>query len=690
MSRIPLVNREVGWLSFNERVLQEAADPEVPLIERLKFVGICSSNLEEFFRVRVATLQRMVDAGISSHKMVYGEPKKVLQSIHEMVLAQRERFETVFAQARTALENEGISIVDEKKLREEHRPFVQKYFEDVVRPSLVPVILDSVPEFPYLRNGVLYLALRLTGKKVPDQVRHALVEVPSGEIPRFLVLPSIGERRYVIMLDDVIRFGLKDVFSIFELEKVEAYTIKVTRDAEIEIDDDVTVGLVEKIAKSLKKRKEGPPVRFVYDRDIPQDLLDLIMKRANLRRLDNVIPGGRYHNARDFVAFPNVNGPSLEYKPQPPLPHPALKGKKSVLSVIRRQDVLLHTPYHSFHPIIDLLREAAIDPKVKSIKMTLYRVARDSRVVNALLNAVRNGKKVTVLLELQARFDEEANIHWAHALEDVGARLLGGVSGLKVHSKLVLISRREEGKTVDYAVVGTGNFNETTALTYADHFLLTSDRRVASEVGKVFDFLEATYKHQAFAHLMVSPSDMRRVFIKLIHREIKNAKRGRPAYIDAKLNSLVDRQLIEVLYDASRAGVKVQLVVRGTCSLVPGVAGVSENIQAVSIVDRYLEHSRIIFFCNGGSERCYISSADWMARNLDYRVEVAVPIYDPVIREELRYYFNLQMRDTVRARIIDEALSNTYRRGAGNHRAQVEIYRWLARAAQSRGTTPTA
>jgi polyphosphate kinase len=447
---------------------------------------------------------------------------------------------------------------------------------------------------------------------------------------------------------------------------------------------------VEKIAKSLKKRKEGPPVRFVYDRDIPQDLLDLIMKRANLRRLDNVIPGGRYHNARDFVAFPNVNGPSLEYKPQPPLPHPALKGKKSVLSVIRRQDVLLHTPYHSFHPIIDLLREAAIDPKVKSIKMTLYRVARDSRVVNALLNAVRNGKKVTVLLELQARFDEEANIHWAHALEDVGARLLGGVSGLKVHSKLVLISRREEGKTVDYAVVGTGNFNETTALTYADHFLLTSDRRVASEVGKVFDFLEATYKHQAFAHLMVSPSDMRRVFIKLIHREIKNAKRGRPAYIDAKLNSLVDRQLIEVLYDASRAGVKVQLVVRGTCSLVPGVAGVSENIQAVSIVDRYLEHSRIIFFCNGGSERCYISSADWMARNLDYRVEVAVPIYDPVIREELRYYFNLQMRDTVRARIIDEALSNTYRRGAGNHRAQVEIYRWLARAAQSRGTTPTA
>ena len=690
MSRTPLVNREIGWLSFNERVLQEAADPEVPLIERLKFVGICSSNLEEFFRVRVATLQRMVDAGISSHKMVYGEPKKVLHSIHEIVLAQRERFEIVFAQARAALEQEGISIVDEKKLVGDHRAFVQRYFDEVVRPSLAPVILDSVPQFPYLRNGVLYLAVRLTGKKVSDQVRHALVEVPSGDIPRFLVLPPVGERRYVIMLDDVIRFGLKEVFSIFELEKAEAYTIKLTRDAEIEIDDDVTVGLVEKIAKSLKKRKEGPPVRFVYDRDIPQDFLDVIMKRANLRRLDNVIPGGRYHNARDFVAFPNVNGPALEYKPQPPLSHPALKGKRSVLSVIRKQDVLLHTPYHSFNPIIDLIREAAIDPKVKSIKMTLYRVAKDSRVVNALLNAVRNGKKVTVLLELQARFDEEANIHWARALEDEGARLLSGVQGLKVHAKLGVISRREEGKTVDYAIVGTGNFNESTALIYADHFLLTSDRRVTSEVSKIFDFLETTYKRQSYGHLVVSPFDMRRLLLKFIHREMKNAKRGRPAYIDAKLNALVDRQLIEALYDASRAGVKVQLVVRGTCSLVPGVAGVSENIEAVSIVDRYLEHSRMMFFCNAGNERCYISSADWMTRNLDYRVEVATPVYDPAIREELRYYFNLQMRDTARARIIDEALSNTYRRGAGNHRAQVEIYRWLVRASQSRPAAVSA
>lgn len=679
MSRVPLVNREIGWLSFNERVLQEAADPEVPLIERLKFIGICSANLEEFFRVRVATLQRMVDAGISSHKMVYGEPKKVLQSIHEIVLAQRERFEKVFAEARAALEKEGIFIVDEKHLVAAHRPFVQAYFDDVVRPVLAPVILDSIPEFPYLRNGVIYLAVRLSGKRVPGATRHALVEVPS-ELPRFLVLPAIGEKRYVIMLDDVVRFGLKDVFSLFEAERAEAYTIKVTRDAEIEIDDDVTVGLFEKLTKSLKKRKEGPPVRFVYDRDIPADFLDLIMKRANLRRLDNTIPGGRYHNARDFVNFPNVNGPALEYKPQPPLAHPALRGKHGVLGEVKGRDVLLHTPYHSFNPIIDLLREAAIDPRVKAIKITLYRVAKDSRVVNALANAVRNGKKVTVLLELQARFDEEANLRWARSLEDEGARMLSGVPGLKVHAKLALISRREEGKTVQYAVVGTGNFNETTALIYADHYLLTADRRITAEVSKVFDFLETTYKQQAYGHVVVSPFDMREVLIKQIRREIKNAKKGRPAYIDAKLNSLVDRQLIEALYDASQAGVKVQLIVRGTCALVPGVEGISDNICGISIVDRYLEHSRFIFFGNGGNERCYISSADWMTRNLDYRLEVAVPIYDPDIRAELRQYFDLQLRDTTRARVIDNGLTNTYRRGSGNHRAQVEIYRWLMRA----------
>jgi polyphosphate kinase len=686
VSRTDVINRELSWLSFNDRVLQEASDPSVPLFERLKFIGIFSSNLEEFFRVRVATLQRMVDAGIDSNKMVYGgSPKKVLKQIHEVVVDQRARFDRVFGELRAALEKENVFLIDERQLLPEHREFVQRYFEESVRPRLVPIILDTLPEFPDLKNGVIYLAVRLESKQNGAKPRHALIEVSSDSLPRFLVLPSVGPKRYVIMLDDVIRFGLKDVFSLFDIERADAYTIKLTRDAEIEIDDDVTMSLMDKISKSLKKRKEGPPVRFVYDRELPKDLLDFIMKRANLRKLDNVIAGGRYHNARDFVSFPNVIGPAQEYEPQPPLYHPALAKNRSALAVLRKQDVLLHLPYQSFDHVTDLLREAAIDPKVKSISMTLYRVAPESRVVNALINAVRNGKKVTVLFELRARFDEEANIRWTRALEDEGARLIGGVPGLKVHAKVALITRKEEGKLVDYALVGTGNFNEETARVYADHILMTSNPRVTSELRKLFDFLETNYRTHQYQGLIVSPFDMRRALHKLVRREIKNARAGKPAYIDVKLNSLVDSELIHLLYDASRAGVKVRLIMRGTCSLVPGLPGTSENVEAVSIVDRYLEHSRILFFGNGGSERCYLSSGDWMTRNLDFRVEVAVPILDDAVRAELRYYFNLQLRDTAKARIINQARDNQYRRGARNHRAQVDIYRWLSRAANHRG-----
>lgn len=688
MPRPEVINREVSWLSFNDRVLQEASDPTVPLFERLKFIGIFSSNLEEFFRVRVATLQRMVDAGIDSNKMVYGgSPKKVLKQIHELVVEQRGRFDRVFAEVRTALEKENVFIIDEHHLLPEHRDFVQRYFDESVRPTLVPVILDTLPEFPELKNGVIYLAVRLESKENGAKPRHALIEVSTATLPRFTVLPGTGDKRYVIMLDDVIRYGLKDIFSIFEVDGADAYTIKLTRDAEIEIDDDVTMSLMDKISKSLKKRKEGPPVRFVYDRELPKDLLDFIMKKANLRKLDNVIAGGRYHNARDFVSFPNVIGPQLEYEPQPALHHPALAKSRSMFSAVRKQDVLLHLPYQSFHHVTDLLREAAIDPKVKSISMTLYRVAHDSHVVNALINAVRNGKKVTVLFELRARFDEEANIRWTRALEDEGARLIGGVPGLKVHAKAALITRKEEGKLVDYAVIGTGNFNEDTARVYADHVLMTSDERVTRELRKLFDFLETNYRTHQYQGMLVSPFDMRRMLHKLVRREMKNARAGKPAYIDLKLNSLVDREMIDLLYDASQGGVKVRLIVRGTCSLVPGLAGASENIEAVSIVDRYLEHSRIFFFANGGNERCYLSSGDWMTRNLDFRVEIAMPIYDDAVRSELRYYFNLQLRDTSKARVINQAQDNQYRRGARNHRAQVDIYRWLSRSADKPAST---
>ncbi|HEU4928485.1 MAG TPA: polyphosphate kinase 1 [Candidatus Krumholzibacteria bacterium] len=685
MPRPEVINREISWLAFNARVLQEASDPNVPLVERLKFIGIFSSNLEEFFRVRVATLQRLVDAGIDANKMVYGgSPKKILKQIHEQVLEQRTQFDRVFTDVRAALEKENIFLIDENSLLPEHREFVQRYFDESVRPLLVPVILDSLREFPTLKNGVIYLAVLLESKQNGAEPRHALIEVTTERLPRFIVLPSVDDKHYVIMLDDVIRFGLKDIFSIFDVEQAAAYTIKVTRDAELEIDEDVTVSLVEKVSKSLKKRKEGPPVRVVYDREVPKSLLELVMKRANLRKLDNAIAGGRYHNARDFVSFPNVIGPRLEYEPQPPLPHPLLGRASNVFSVVRKQDVLLHLPYQSFHHVTDLLREAAIDPRVKAISMTLYRVARDSQVVNALINAVRNGKKVTVVFELQARFDEEANIRWTRALEDEGARLIGGVPGLKVHAKAALISRKEEGKLVDYALVGTGNFNEETARLYTDHILMTRDPRITGETRKFFDFLETNYRTHQYQRIMVSPFDMRRVLHKLIRREIKNARAGKPAYIDVKLNSLVDMDLIRDLYEAGQAGVKVHLIVRGTCSLIPGKPGVSENIEAISIVDRYLEHSRMFFFANGGNERCYLTSADWMTRNLDYRVELAVPVFDDAVRAELRHYFNLQLNDTTKARILNEAQDNQYRRGRGDHRAQVDIYRWLEQAAEPR------
>ncbi|HEU4365622.1 MAG TPA: polyphosphate kinase 1, partial [Candidatus Krumholzibacteria bacterium] len=640
MPRPPVTNREISWLSFNERVLQEAADPSVPIVERLKFVGIVSSNLEEFFRVRVATLQRMVDAGIGSNRMVYGSPRKVLREIHDLVLAQRERFDSVFAAVRAALEEQNVYIIDEHKLSAAQRAHVMAYFDEAVRPTLVPIILDSLPEFPYLKNGVIYLAVRLTHREKDARPRNALIELTES-LPRFLVLPPIGEKKFVMMLDDVVRLGMKDIFGLFDIETADAYTIKLSRDAELDIDDDVTSSMIEKIAKSLKKRTEGLPVRFVYDRDMPKDLLDFILKKAELRNLGNIIAGGRYHNARDFVSFPNVGGPALEHGPQPPLRHPALKGSRSVLVELRKGDVLIHLPYQSFDHVIDLLREAAIDPRVRSISMTLYRVARDSRVVNALISAIRNGKKVTVQLEVQARFDEEANIYWTRRLEEEGARLIGGVPGLKVHAKMALITRKEEGKLVDYAMVGTGNFNESTARVYADHILMTADRRITEDVRKVFSFLETNYRTYRYQHFLVSPFDMRRAFQKLVHREIKNARAGAPAYIDAKLNSLVDLEMIELLYEASRAGVKVRLIVRGICSLVPGVPGMSDSIEVISIVDRYLEHSRIFFFANGGAERCFISSADWMTRNLDYRVEVAAPILDPALIAELRYYFNL-------------------------------------------------
>ncbi|WYM92459.1 polyphosphate kinase 1 [Methanolobus sp. ZRKC4] len=674
------VNREISWLSFNERVLQEAKDPEVPLIERLKFLGIFSSNLDEFFSVRVGTLQRMIDAGVKSKAMVGVSPKKVMKQVHHIVLRLRDDFDRVFAELTEELEEHNIFIVDETQLDETQSSFLKTYFQEKVRPRLIPVMLKDVPSFPYLKNQVLYLIIDVRKKWDPNSSKFALIEVPADVLPRFIMLPESGDRKCVIMLDDIIRFGLDDIFSTFEYDSISAYTIKLTRDAELDIDDDVTKSFFEKVSQSLEERKKGQPVRFVYDRDMPYYLLDFTLKRLEIQKFENLVPGGKYHNAKDFMNFPKIGPDSFYYKKKHPfpLPHKDLMSHKSIFAAMRERDILLHYPYQSFDYFIDLLREAAIDPYVSSIKVTLYRVARNSNVINALINAIKNGKSVTVVIELQARFDEESNIYWTQKLEDAGARIIDGVPGLKVHSKLCHITRREENDIVHYSCIGTGNFNESTAKLYCDHMLMTRNPDLTFEVEKVFDFFAHNYKIYNYKHLVVAPLQMRNTFEKYIDDEIENAKAGKPAYILAKMNSLVDSEMINKLYDASKAGVRIKMVVRGICSLVPGVKGLSENIEVVSIVDKYLEHSRIFIFCNNGDERYYISSADWMVRNLDRRVEVATPIYDTSIRNELAEYMNLQFLDNTKARIINDRQDNQYKKGGKkSYRAQEDIYTFL-------------
>jgi len=673
------INREISWLSFNDRVLQEAQDKSVPLLERIKFLGIYSSNLDEFFSVRVGTIKRMIDAGIKAKSILYGTPREILNEIQRIVIIQRDIFESTFNDINRELEKKRVYFVNEKELNQEQAQFTNDYFESEVRPRLVPIMLNYVPTFPYLKNQVIYLAIYLSRAMTGKKPLYSLIELPANILPRFLLLPDINRRKYVIMLDDIIRFGLKDVFATFEHDSIAAYTIKLTRDAELEIDDDVRKSFFEKISKSLKQRKLGQPVRFVYDREMPKDLLNFILKSLELTSFDNLIPGGKYHNARDFIKFPSLDLQLPKNPKRNSIPNKLIVRSNSLFSSIKENDVLLHYPYQSFHYIIDLLREAAIDPQVKSIKMTLYRVAKKSSVINALINASRNGKQVTVVLELQARFDEEANIGWTQKLEEQNVRILDGVPGLKVHSKLCLIERLENECITKYAYIGTGNFNESTATIYSDHGLLTVDNNITNEVHRVFKFLENNYKTYNFKHLLVSPFNLRSKLNSLIKNEIKNAKAGKEAYLHIKINNLVDTKLVEKLYKASQAGVKIKMIIRGICSLVPGIEGLSENIEIFSIVDKYLEHSRIYIFCNDGDELFYISSADWMVRNLDNRVEVSTPIYEPTIKQELKDFFNIQLKDNTKSRIIDKERNNQYRKNTyiRKFRAQEDIYTYL-------------
>ena len=666
--KIFLINRELSWLSFNERVLQEAEDKTVPLIDRIKFLGIFSNNRDEFFRVRVATLKRIVKYPKKTEKLTGENPERLLNKIQKVVIEQQKKFELIYQKIIKELGKNNISIINEKQVTKEQGVFIKKLFHEKVMPLLFPIMVDNSSKFPFLKDKSGYLIVKLGRHDNTKKNKYALLEVPTAGISRFVVLPKEKEKKIIILLDDVIRYCLKDVFNNFIYDYIEAYNIKITRDAEIDMDNDLSKSFVEKISKGLKDRKKGQPVRLVYDSEIAPDMLTFIMKKIKLGKEDNPIPGGRYHNFKDFISFPNIGSPDLSYKKIIPLKHPALpdgqsvKDQPSFFKVLKKKDVLLTYPYQSFDHIIDLLREASIDPKVQSIKITLYRVAKNSSIVKALINAIKNGKQVTAIIELQARFDEEANIYWANKLQEEGAKVIYGVPGLKVHTKMFLISRKEGSKIVNYAHVGTGNFNRDTAGVYTDHSLLTADKRITEEIAKVFTFYSDNLKTGTYKHLLVSPFFMRKQIIQLINKEILNAKKNMPASIILKLNNLVDPEMIKKLYEASDAGVKIKLIIRGICSLVAGVKGLSENIEAISIVDRFLEHSRVLIFYNGGDEKYFLSSADWMARNFDFRSEVAVPIYDTAIQIQLKKITEILWSDNTKARVLGSEQNNEYRK----------------------------
>lgn len=647
-----IIERDISWLHFNERVLQEAADEKVPLLMRLKFLGIFSNNLDEFFRVRVATHQRLM--GLNRETAI--TQRKILKQIHQNVVAQQQHFEEIYAQILTELKAYQINIVNEKELTTEQGEIVRAYFHDTVRPLLVPLMLDQIVEFPALKDGCIYLALCLAERKKNsiEKPHFALIELPTEKLSRFFVFKQ-EDNTFVILLDDVVRYCLNDIFAIFGYNDCRAYTVKVTKDAEMDLDVDVSKSFMELIALGVKKRKFGNMVRFIYDQEIDANLLTFLLKKLRIKKTDNHIAAGRYHNFKDFMGFPSVGSAALNKRPDTPMLHPAIDPKQSLFKLIRKQDVMLHFPYHSFHPVIDFLREAAIDPKVLFIKITIYRVAKQSNIINALINARKNGKQVTATIEIQARFDEEANIEWVKSLQENGITVLHGQQGIKIHSKLILVGRRENNKTVLYANVSTGNFHEGTARTYSDDSLLTADPQITREVAKVFDMIERK-EYYSFKHLLVSPHQMLNKILTFIDTEIRNARANKTAYIIAKLNSLNDEEVIQKLYEAAKAGVKITLIIRGICTLVP-----QQNIEVFSIVDKYLEHSRVYVFADGGKERIYIASADWMERNLHRRIEVACPIYDTQIRNEIKTMLAYQQKDNTKSRLINAPEVNAYK-----------------------------
>ena len=671
------IDREKSWLAFNARVLQEATDDSVPLLDRLRFLGIFSNNLDEFFRVRFAAIRRLSLSGISGEKYLGGiSAQQLVKEITEIVIEHQAESLNILNEIESQLQKENIYIINENDLDKDQENYLKDFFIQRVSPELVTIILNDLAEFPLLKDTFGYLAVKLVMKK-EEEVRYAVIEIPKT-INRFVVLPSKNEKQYVILLDDVIRQNLSSIFNIFDYQSISAHMIKITRDASLDIDSDLSKSMIEKIALSVKDRRIGEPVRFIYDQEIEEDTLNFFLDKMHIVSTDSIIPGGRYHNRRDYMDFPNLGRFDLLYQSNVPLPIPGLSLEGSMLDKISEKDYLLNAPYQSFSYLTKFLREAALDPKVLSIKITLYRLAKNSQIISSLINAAKNGKKVTVQIELQARFDEASNISYAEQMKTEGIELIFGIKGLKVHSKICVIERQEKDKIKRYGFVSTGNFNESTAKVYTDVTLFTSHQQILKDINKIFDFFDVNYRVHRYKHLIVSPHYTRSKFVKLIDREITHALAGRKTYIKLKMNSLSDFEMIDKLYQASKAGVKIQLEVRGICSLIPGVPGLSENIEAISIVDNYLEHSRVYIFGNAGIPEVYISSADFMRRNLDARVEVTCPIYDQDIKNELIDHFDLGWKGNVKARYHSENLDNKYKQRNGEplFRAQIETYKY--------------
>lgn len=675
------IDREKSWLTFNARVLQEANDENVPLLDRFRFLGIFSNNLDEFFRVRYAAIRRMSLESTESEKILGVPAEQLLKEITEIVIEHQSESLRILSEIEKKLEKENIFIISEKDISKDQEIFIHDYFIQKVSPAVVTIMLNDLEEFPLLKDTSGYLAVKLimNSKEKSDskEIRYAVVEIPNT-VNRFVVLPSKSEKQYIILLDDVIRYNLNNIFNIFDYESISAHMIKITRDAQLEFDSDLSKSLIEKISSSVKERRVGEPVRFVYDQAIGKDTLEFFLKGMKIDSSDSIIPGGRYHNRRDYMNFPNLGRYDLLYRENVPLPVPGLSLEGSILEKIKKKDYLLYAPYQSFSYIIKFLREAALDPKVASIKITLYRLAKNSQIVSSLINAAKNGKKVTVQIELQARFDEESNISYSEQMQTEGIELIFGVKGLKVHSKICVIERIEEGRVKRYGLVSTGNFNENSAKVYTDVTLFTSNAEILKDAAKIFDFFDVNYRVHRYKHLIVSPHYTRTRFNKLIDREILNAISGKEAYIKLKMNSISDFKMTDKLYEASKAGVKIQLIIRGICCLKPGVKGLSENIEAISIVDNYLEHSRIYIFANNGNPDVFISSADFMTRNLDARVEVTCPIYDEEIKKELIETFEIGWKANVKARIHSDDLKNVYRKRGDEKtfRAQLEMYNY--------------